>query len=178
MSLGQLQNNAENGDHWVNQTYRILRHDTEHPGNYHSNKESGIFPPLIDHDDTDNWSHVGHAHDIKAGDFRKLTKTQSHPKGISHAEFMAAMDRHYDKSNGRYWDRDKEHEKHMEHISDHPLVQKFQDYHGNTGHPHHDLRQLKNMGVFHHPDGSKHIVARDHGFDTEVQNAYKKARLR
>lgn len=178
MSLGQLQNHAENGDDWVNQTYRILSHDTEHPGNYKSNKESGIFPPLIEHDDKDHWSHVGHAHDIKGGEFNKLTKTESHPHGISHNEFMAAMDRHHSKSNGGYWDQGPKHEEHMDHISDHPLVQKFQDYHGNTGHPHYDLRQLKNMGVFHHPDGSKHIVARDHGFSSEVERAYYNARLK
>lgn len=32
------------------------------------------------------------------------------------------------------------------------------------------------MGVFKHPDGSEHIVARDHGFSPDVMKAYAKAR--
>ena len=52
----------------------------------------------------------------------------------------------------------------------------YQDYHGNTGHPTYDYQQIKNMGVFHHPDGHKMIVARDHGYDTDTQSAYVNAR--
>lgn len=64
----------------------------------------------------------------------------------------------------------------LDHIENHELVQKFHDYHGNTGNPPTDYRQKKNLGVFEHPDGSHHIVARDHGFNSEVQHAYTKAR--
>ena len=37
-------------------------------------------------------------------------------------------------------------------------------------------QQIGNMGVWQHPDGSKHIVARDHGYDNDVESAYKAAR--
>lgn len=176
LSLGALQNRAEGGDHWVNNTYRILTADHDKPGHFHTNKESGIFPPLLDHDhDTNEWTHIGHARDIKPGEFRKLTKTPEHPKGISHQEFMGALIRRHNQNNGKYHTTTPQKEAHLDHIDTHPLVAKFHDYHGNTGNPPHDLGQKKNMGVFEHPDGSHHIVARDHGYDTEVQHAYQKA---
>lgn len=173
LGLGQLQNKAEGGDHWVNSNYRILKkHDDKNE--YSSNKESGIFPPLVDHDhEKHHWTHVGHSRDIKPGEFQKLTKTASHKKGITHKDFCESMERFHHKNNGRYWAGSASTESHLDDVDKHPLVQKFQDYHGNTGHPPHDYRQLKNMGVFEHPDGSHHIVARDHGFDTDVAKAYK-----
>lgn len=175
-SLGALQNKAEGGDHWVNKNYRILSKDHE-TGHYHSNKDSGIFPPLIDHDHEHNeWTHVGHARDIKKDEFQNLTKTESHPKGITHREFAGALVRQYDRNNGKHWNNHPNDEKRLDHIDEHPLVQKFHDYHNNTGHPPHDLTQLKNMGIYEHPDGSKHIVARDHGFDSDVAKAYSDAK--
>ena len=177
MSLGALQNKAEGGDHWVNHNYRMLTHEPEKGANhYSSNKEDGIFPPLLDHDhEHHEWSHVGHARDIKPGEFNKLTKTKEHPKGISHKDFTGAMDRFHNRNNGKHWISAPAHEAHLDHVDKHPLVQRFQDYHGNTGHPPTDYHQKKNLGVWEHPDGSHHIVARDHGFDTEVADAYSKA---
>jgi hypothetical protein len=173
-SLGQLQNKAEGGDHWVNSTYRTL---TDHGnGNYKTN-EHGIFPPLIDHDhENHHWSKVGHVKDVSSPEFKTLTKTKSHPDGISHKDFTRAMNRFHERNNGKYWGGNENSEAHLDHIDEHPLVQKFQDYHGNTGHPTYDYQQIKNMGVWHHPDGSKHIVARDHGFDTDTAHAYQRAR--
>lgn len=176
-SLGALQNKAEGGDHWVNQQYRVLNEHPHKDGVYKTNTEHGIFPPLIAHDhEHHQWSKVGHVKDISKEDFKNLTKTESHPKGITHKEFTDSLERFHDRNNGKYWEGNEAHEKHLDHIDEHPLVQKFQDYHGNTGNPPHDYRQIKNMGVWHHPDGSKHIVARDHGFDTDVAHAYRKAR--
>lgn len=173
-SLGELQNRAEGGDHWVNQQYRTLTH---HEGDHFKTNEHGIFPPLIDHDhEGHQWSKVGHAKDINAGDFKNLTKTESHPEGITHKDFTRALNRFHEQNNGKYWGGNKQSEAHLDHVSEHPLVQKFMDYHGNTGHPTYDYQQIKNLGVWHHPDGSKHIVARDHGFDTDVAKAYQKAR--
>jgi hypothetical protein len=178
MGLGALQNQAEGGDHWVNNSYRVI---TPHPngkeGHFVSNHHHGIFPPLIDHDhDNHEWTKVGHSHDMKASDFPKHTKTKDHPQGITHKDFTDSLERNHDRQNGKYWEKGDDHEKHLDHVDEHPLVQKFTDYHNNTGAPPHDYRSIKNMGVFHHPDGPKHIVARDHGFSTEVANAYKNAR--
>jgi hypothetical protein len=175
LSLGAMQNKAEAGDSYANDSHRILTKDSK-TGHYHTNTDGGIFPPLIDHDhENHEWSHVGHARDIKKSEFNKLTKCESHPNGISHENFCKAMNRFHERNNGKYWNRDHEHERNIDHVDTHPLVQKFQEYHGNTGHPTYDLQQIKNMGVFEHPDGSKHIVARDHGYDTDVASAYTNA---
>lgn len=174
MSLGELQNKTEGGDHWINRSYRILTKNNDDKG-YSSNKEAGIFPPLIDHDhEHHTWTHVGHARDLKGeGEFRKLTKSESHPEGLSHRDFCDALERQHNRNNGKHWEHPQPN---LDKADEHPLVQKFNDYHGNTGHPPHDYRQIKNMGVFEHPDGSKHIITRDHGFDSELAHTYQKAR--
>lgn len=175
-SLGQMQNRKENGDHFVNNEYRTLTKDHE-TGHYHTN-EHGIFPPLVDHDD-ENHEHstIGHSRDITSKDFKDLTKSKDHPKGITHKDFGDALERHHDQSNGRYWKGNEQHEAKLDHITEHPLVQKFLDHQQNTGAMPHDYRQKKNLGVWKHPvTGKEHIVARDHGFDHEVSSAYTKAR--
>lgn len=178
LSLGQMQNRAEGANKTVNKKYRILTKN-ERTGEFSSNKEKGIFPPLIEHDhDNHEWSHVGQARDIKAGEFRELTKSKEHPKGISHGEFVDALNRNHERKLGKYWERDNKHESKLDHIEKHPLVQKFMDYHNKIGHPTYDYQQIKNLGVFEHPDGSRHIIARDHGYDTSVHNAYMTARIR
>lgn len=171
MSLGALQNHAENGDHFVNQQYRIL-HKIGHD-EFRSNKEKGIFPPLIEHDERSHeWAHVGHASDVSQKRFKELTKTESHPDGITHKDFFRAVLRNYKRDNGTHWDHGEREEKHLDHVASHPLVQKFLDHQENTGFPPHDWAQIQNMGVFKHPDGSEHIVARDHGFSPDVMKAY------
>ena len=179
MHLGEMQNHAEGGDHWVNHNYRILTHDPDKgPHHYESNKEGGIFPPLFDHDhEGHQWSHVGHVRDIKPGEFQHLTKTKEHPKGITHKDFMKSLMRQHNRNNGKHWTGSEAEEKRRDHIDEHPLVQRFNDYHDNTGHSPIDYHQKKNLGVFEHPDGSNHIVARDHGFSTDVANAYQKANM-
>lgn len=180
LSLGAMQNRAENNDHLVNSHHRILTEDHESGANhFKTNEDNGIFPPLFHHDHVNHqYSHVGHVEDIKSSEFKKMTKTKSHPQGITHSDFVSALIRHHDRNNGKYWGRGEEKEKHLDHVESHPLVQKFLDYHTNFGAPPHDYAQIKNMGVFVHPNGSRHIVARDHGFDTEVAHAYVTARKR
>jgi hypothetical protein len=178
LSLGGLQNNAENGDHWVNNTFRTLTHTGN--GHFETNTDRGIFPPLLEHDDkTHEWTKIGHARDVKAADWRKLTKTKNFPNGINHSDFVNTLVRFHDRNNGKYWEASAEREAHFDRVEHHPLVQKFLDYHGNTGNSPIDYRQQKNLGVWKHPvDGSEHIVARDHGFDTNVANAYSEANKR
>jgi len=173
--LGALQNEAEGGDHFINHSYRVLTKG-DGQNEYHSNHERGIFPPLIDHDhEHHEWTHVGHSEDISKKQFKDMTKTKEHPKGISHDDFCSALERNYNHQNGKHWGAAHE-DNHLDHVDTHPLVEKFTDYHNNTGHPPHDYRQIKNLGIFHHPDGSKHIVARDHGFNSDVAHAYSEAR--
>lgn len=175
MSLGAMQSHAENGDHFVNHNYRILSkvgHDE-----FKSNKDMGIFPPLVDHDERSHeWAHVGHAENVSQKRFTELTKTDSHPKGITHQDFFKAVLRNYKRNNGTHWDHGEREEKHLDHVESHPLVQKFIHHQDNTGFPPHDWAQIQNMGVFKHPDGSEHIVARDHGFSPDVMKAYANTR--
>ena len=173
MSLGAMQNHAENGDQWVNDRYRVLTH---HGDNNFTTNEGGIFPPLIEHSKNHEWSHIGHARNVSSKEFKDITKTSEHPKGISHDDFVRTLNRFHDRNNGKYWASTPEVEKHLNHVESHPLLQKFRDYHGNTGYPPYDYMQIKNMGVYDHPNGSRHIVTRDHGFSTDVMGAYKDAR--
>lgn len=173
--LGALQNKAEHDDDYVNKRYRILSEKS--PGNFETNTK-GIFPPLIERDNkTHEYSKVGHARNFRAGEFRELTRHPGYSGGISHKDFCETLERDYNRSVGRYYDQDSKKEAHLDKIEQHPLVQKFLDYHQNTGHPPHDYRQIKNLGVFDHPDGSRHIVARDHGYNTEVAHAYNRSRF-
>lgn len=178
-SLGQLQMEAENGDGFVNNQYRVLAQDRTNPHHYETN-ENGIFPPLIEHDwDNHEWSHIGHAE--KLTDMRHHTKAEGFPKGISHDEFCSALEREWDMDHGKRYPpsspEGKARENHLANISQHPLVQKFLDHQKNLGFPPHDYRQKANLGLFKNPaTGVNHVVARDHGFSQEVMMAYKKAR--
>lgn len=186
-SLGTMQNQTENGDYYVNQHHRVLANDPDHrhdpsdptsPKEKYKTNEHGIFPPLVDHDhEHHQWSEIGHSRDLKAGDFNRITKSPDHPKGISHSDFTSSMNRFHDSHNGRYHKSDEKHEAHLDHVDSHPLVQNFQDYHGNFGHSPKDYEQKKNLGVWKHPvTGKEHIVARDHGFSNEVEKAYRDTR--
>lgn len=176
LSVGALQNKTEGGDPYVNGRYRILTRNQE-TKEFHTNTDHGIFPPLFDHDhENHEWSHVGHVSDITKEIFKKLTKTESFPNGISHEEFSAALNRMDRKKQGRYWPGSSKNEGKLDTVESHPLVQKFIDYHTKTGHPSSgDYNDIENMGIFNHPDGSRHIVARDHGYGTEVATAYYNA---
>ena len=177
LHLGAMQNHAEGGDHWTNQNYRMLTHTGN--GHFVSNTEQGIFPPLIEHDERDHqWSKVGHARDVKASDWKRLTTTKDHPKGITHKEFADTLMRFHNRNNGKHWEMTPQTERRMDVVEQHPLVQKFIDYHANTGNSPADYIQQKNLGVWKHPvTGEEHIVARDHGFSNEVEGAYRDARL-
>lgn len=176
-SLGNLQNEAEGGDYYKNKRYRILSEDDNKPNHYHTNKDSGIFPPLIDHDyEHHEWSHVGHINNVSKKEFKEITKTKSHPQGISHEDFVDTLVRQHDRDHGKHWKGSDTKEKHLDHIEKHPLTRKFMEYHSEYGDSPHDYRQIKNLGVFNHPNGSKHIVARDHGFNSETERAYREAR--
>ena len=175
-SLGEMQNDAEMGDETVNSKYRILTKDSGNPNNYTSNKQRGIFPPLFNYDNGNSqWANVGHADDITKDKFNKLTVTKEFPNGISHSSFCDVLDRNYNRQKGNYWPTIPTTEKYLDDLESHPLVKKFKDYHDEHKHPAFDYRQISNMGVWKHPDGSEHIVARDHGFSTRVSDAYHAA---
>lgn len=173
MTLGQLQNKAEGADPIINDHYRVLRKSGK--GKFESNNR-GIFPPLIDHDNkTHEWSQVGHTEDVTYGKFKLATKTKDFPNGIEHDEFMSALTRAWNKKHGNYWKQSPEEEKHLDKLDMHPLVDKFATHQNEFHAPPHDYDQIENMGIWHHPvTGETHVVARDHGYNEEVMQAYKR----
>lgn len=176
MNLGELQNKAEAGDYYSQKKYHILTKKED--GSYETNAEHGIFCPRVEEDtDGHSWAHVGHAENITKKKFRELTKTPEHPQGISHDDFVAALERQWDHGHGNYWKREQEHEDRLDTVLSHPLTQKFLEHQYDYNSPPHDYRQIKNLGIFNHPDGSQHIVARDHGFSDEVMGAYRNAKI-
>lgn len=179
LGLGAMQNRAEGGDHFINRSFRILTEDSDNKGHFSTNHENGIFPPLIDHDhDSHEHSTVGHCRSVKGGEFAELTKHPDFPKGITHQNFCDALNRYHEQNNGKYWAKSPAIEQKLDKITSHPLVQKFTNYLSTSGNPPYDYQQKQNMGIFEHPDGSRHIVARDSGFSSEVEHAYTKARIK
>jgi hypothetical protein len=176
MSLGGLQNKAENEDHLINSQYRII--GKQGNGQYKTNHHNGIFPPLIDHDSEHHeWAHTGHCPSVTQKEFKEITKTDTHPNGITHMEFCDAMERGWNQMHGRYHTKMAHTEAKLDHIDTHPLVQKFTRHMVDFDNPPYDYAQLGNMGKWHHPIDKKwHIVARDHGFNREVMDAYSDAR--
>lgn len=175
LGLGELQNRAEAGDYYSRSKYHILTKKED--GTYETNTEHGIFPPRIEEDNNGHsWAHVGHASNVTIKSFRDVTKTPEFPNGLQHDDFCVALERAWDQDHGKYWKAHQEREDYLEKVSSHPLVQKFLEHQREYHAPPYDYRNIKNLGVFNHPDGSKHIVARDHGFSDEVMNAYRDAR--
>jgi hypothetical protein len=174
MHLGQMQNQVEGGDHYLNNHFRIL---TQHEDGRYTTNEHGIFPPLIEHDHNNHeWSHVGHVDSISNSHFRHLTRTESFPKGIHHEDFVSTLRRAWDKDHGKHWREHPDVEKQYDRLEEHPLVQKFLDHQRLYGMPPHDYGNIKNLGVWTHPHTlEEHIVARDHGYNEEVMNAYRAA---
>lgn len=173
-SVGAMQNEAENGDRYVNRQYRVITKNED--GTHSTNTERGIFPPLLDHDKKNHeWAHVGHTDDLTHKDFPELTKTESHPEGISHSDFMSVLHRDYDRLSGTHLPQSKDRESRMDEVEKHPLVQKFLNHQRDTYTPPHDYYNIENLGVWTHPHtGEKHIVARDHGFSEHVRDFYNR----
>ncbi len=176
-SLGEMQNEAENGDVYVNRAYRTLREDSENPGHYETNEE-GIFPPLLHHDyENHRYSVVGHAKSINKKRFRELTRNEQFPKGISHEDFMDALTRAHDEDNGRHRQYSKEREAELDKISQHPKVASFINHQRDFGSSPSDYYNIGNLGEWHNPStGKDELVARDHGFSSRVADAYRRAR--
>jgi hypothetical protein len=176
MTLGQMQNHAENGDSFTDH-HRVLSRDIENGTKAYKTNKMGVFPPLIDHDEKNHmWSDVGHVENITHSKFEKMTKTPEFPDGITHNDFVKVLFRSHQRAKGNYWDSGKKYDEHMDRLEDHPLVEKFLAYHANGGTNPSDYSDIGNMGVWKHPNGTEHIVARDHGFSDDVNHAYNLAK--
>jgi hypothetical protein len=176
-SLGAMQNKAESE---TPEHHRILSHVPGEPEHHLKTNHNGIFPPLLNHDhEHHEWSHVGHVENISPKEFKDHTKTAEHPKGISHQDLHDSIERQYRSSHGQHWGNSTDPDtvkknKHLDHVDTHPLVRKFAAFHKEHNAPA-DYDQINNLGLFHHPDGSKHVIVRDHGYSHDVHGAYAKA---
>jgi hypothetical protein len=172
--LGEHQNAVES-DHFTNHHYGIIR-KKDHGSGYETNHEGGVLAPMLGSHEDDHHVHFGKVHPLKGSDFKDLTKTPSHPKGISHKEFHEAMMLHHDDAHGTARHVSSVDRKRIEHNQTHPLVEKMNDFAQTTGNHPGDMRPA-NMGIWHHPvTGSKHIVMSDYGFSHDVAKHYQDAR--
>lgn len=175
--LGEHQNMVE-GEHWKNRDYGIISHvgeDHEGVKKYETNHEHGVLAPMLHAHEEGHHIHFGKIEPIKAGDFKELTKTPEHPKGITHQELYDNLNHHYTQAHGqRHYSQTSE--KRIEEIDDHPLVSKMQDFMFNTDTHPADMNK-RNMGIWTHPHtGERHIVVSDYGFNGDVAKHYHNAR--
>lgn len=172
--LGEHQNELES-DHFTNTHYGIISHNP-HTGQYHTNHESGVLAPVIDHHEDHHWVEHGFAHNMSKKDFSEATKTASHPKGLDFDKFHAHILHDYHQAHGtRGYSRSLTADEHA-HIAEHPLADKVKDFMYTTGNHPGDLVK-GNWGIFHHPvTGEKHPVIRDWGYNDEVGKLYNRAR--
>jgi hypothetical protein len=173
--LGEHQNLTE-GDEDTNYRFGIIR-KKDNSDEYETNHEDGILAPHLGSHDDGHYIHQGRVQPIKAGEFRELTKTPEHRRGISHSEFYDALNCHYTDAHGMAYHGAYSPDK-IEHLQSHPLVEKAQRFVADAGHHPGDLRKA-NMGVWTHPHtGQKHIVIADYGFSADVARYYQAARER
>jgi hypothetical protein len=174
--LGEHQNMVE-GDHFINHHHNIIREVGQHEDGtkkFETNKH-GVLAPMIHSHEEGHHVLMGKVDPIKAGDFKSLTKTTEHPKGISHDELYDHLNHHYAQAHGQKH-YGKTSEKRLSEIDEHPLVENMHDYMGLSGAHPGDLNK-RNMGVWTHPHtGEKHIVVSDYGFTGEVAKHYNDAR--
>lgn len=170
MLLGEHQNLTER-DPFSQQHYSILS-PTDKPHHYTTNHERGILAPVFDSHVDGHYLHMARIRPLKKGEFRELTKTPEFPKGISHTDMYHTLMHHHEEAHGRHYpfmspDVDK--------FTEHPLINKMLDFVQTAG-QHPGDYATRNMGVFDHPDGSRHIVVSDYGFSHSVAQEYNNAR--
>lgn len=144
---GQRQNEVEASAH-IQKFATIVR---DGKGGYKTNPD-GVVPPVYEIGKKSKWLHSGTARDLKPGEFRELTKHDSHPDGLES----------YHVSSATNYGRGEDHE--------HPFIRKVAKFRKETGIG--DLHD-GNWGVWEHPHtGERHLVLRDAGFDDSVKKDY------
>lgn len=169
--LGQQQNEVES-DHYSNDNYSVLR---EHaPGKFKTNPE-GILPPHFGHHEDYHHLEMGKVEPINSKDFKTATIHPDFPKGITHQEFHDAVNHNYQQAHGKkHYGRTSV--ERVEELQDHPLVDKVNEFVGNTDNHPADMNK-GNMGLWTHPvTGKKHVVISDFGYSKNVAQSYNDAR--
>lgn len=173
--LGELQNNQE-ADHFIRNNYGMLSEDNK--GHYTTN-HNGVLAPVVGSHDEGHHLEMGHVSPIKKSDFQRLTKTESHPKGIKFDDMYNAVNKEYHDAHGsRHYVPSHHTDELHEHIMSHPYVENLVDMMHNTGFHPGDI-SIRNMGIWKHPHtGKEYPVMSDYGFSTEVAKAYSIRRRR
>jgi len=184
-SLGQMQNKAENGKEELFGKYRVITKNRD--GSYSSNP-NGLLPPLYEHDDAQHlWSHVGESRPLKnrelsditrspeLPEFKRLTKHELYPEGISLDDLSSALTYAHKKRNKEehnYFEL-RNRNVYDDLLENHPFIKALDEFHEHTKTPPHDLSQQANWGVWRHPTtGKNHLVVVDHGFSPEAKKVY------
>ena len=167
--LGEMQNQFESDGY--NHQHSVLEHQGGDNYTYHPH---GVLAPILDKHEDDHWLKMGRISPMKKSDFTRLTKTDTHQKGLKFDDVRKSLNHEYHAShgNGFMYDKPDNHGENMEH----PWVENYHSWMLNTG-AHPGDMDPRNMGVWKHPiTGKEHVVSADYGFSTDIGKQYAKLR--
>lgn len=173
--LGEHQNEAE-ADGYIQNHHSILR---ENPDGTYLTNENGVVAPVLSHHPDHHYLEMGQVRSMKAGEFTKLTKTSTHPKGLTFAKMKHVLEKeHADAFGQTHFTPPNMCQKEHDHILQHPLTREIQSLIHNVGFHPGDLSP-RNVGIFTHPvTGKEYPVISDYGFTNDVAKEYTERRKR
>lgn len=173
--LGEQQNDVES-DPFTSNTHGMLRENDD--GTYSTNPH-GVLAPVLGRHPDHHYLEMGHVSPMKKSDFQRLTRTESHPKGIKFDEMYDALNREYHNAHGStYYSGKKVSDEEHERIMRHPFVEHMNNMMNDTAFHPADINP-KNMGIWRHPvTGAEHPVISDYGYTTQIAREYAKRRQR
>ena len=171
--LGEHQNEVESDDY--NNEHSVLKEES--PGTY-TTQHHGVLAPVYSSHKDNHWLEMHKITPMKKGDFKRLTVTETHPKGVSFDDMYHALNREYSDAHGQTYSGKTLDDDHHEHIMSHPWVDNYHSWMLNTGNHPGDISP-RNMGIFHHPvTGKEYPVVSDYGFSNSVSKRYAELRKR
>jgi len=173
--LGEHQNEVES-DGYIQDQHSILRQNSDES---YSTNEHGVVAPVLSHHPDHHYLEMGQVRPMKSGEFQELTKTSTHPKGLSFAKMKQVLEKeHADAYGLNHYPTHKISDEEHDHILQHPFTQGVQDLIYNVGFHPGDLSP-RNVGVFTHPvTGKLYPTIADYGYTNTVGEEYQKRRKR
>lgn len=172
--MGEDQNAIE-ADNYINKQYGILSRNNV-TGEYKTNQD-GILAPVFSTHPENHHLEMGRVEKFNTKDFTEATKHPDYPKGIKPTEFKEALEYQHNMAHGqKHYSEHNYSDAHLEHISNHPLVQNAIDMMHDTGMHPGDVSP-RNMGIYVHPvTGKRHPAIIDWGFSNRIAKKYTEAR--
>lgn len=173
--LGEHQNEVES-DHFIRNHYGMLRETDE---NQYKTNHEGVLAPVVGNHPEYHHLEMGKVSPMVKSKFKQITKSKSHPTGLSFDDMYHGLNKEYADAHGQHYGAppsytEEKHEKTMEH----PFVQNLHDMMLNSGMHPGDLRPA-NMGIWTHPHtGKEYPVVSDYGFNTDIAKHYQERRKR